>query len=141
MLDEIKFLKKRGQRTKYLPEFCDQLVEHMSSGFSFDSFKAVTGSSLVAMYDWVDRYPDWAYAKEQGNAARLLYLEQKLMEAACGGRNQVPAIVHALKNVGNGMAWEGCAPIQGKTRVSTEDADGKGITITFESVADSDFEP
>ena len=71
MLDEIKFLKKRGQRTKYLPEFCDQLVEHMSSGFSFDSFKAVTGSSLVAMYDWVDRYPDWAYAKEQGNGAGI----------------------------------------------------------------------
>ena len=53
-----------GRPTKYRPEFCQQLVEHMAKGLSFESFQC--GAGLSTMYEWVERHPEFAEAKSLG---------------------------------------------------------------------------
>lgn len=60
--------KKRGRPTKYKPEFCELLIEHMASGLSFESFGGLDEVEVWkdVLYDWVKLYPDFSNAKRLG---------------------------------------------------------------------------
>ncbi len=56
---------------KYDPKFCAMLPVHMSNGASFLSFGAKLYEmgikvTRTTMYEWVEKYPDWAHAKGVG---------------------------------------------------------------------------
>lgn len=67
---------KMGAPTKYMKEFPELLIEHMNQGFSFDSFPATvfekTSGAIrfgkTALYVWEKKYPEFANAKEIGQA-------------------------------------------------------------------------
>lgn len=53
-----------GRITKYDPEYCEQLIEHMSKGLSFEAFAGHVGVSKQTIYDWVDRHEEFKEAKD-----------------------------------------------------------------------------
>ena len=59
----------------YKHEFCEQLIEHMGRGYSFDSFAAVIGVTQRKLFLWIDKYADFHRAKEAGEVKSLLFWE------------------------------------------------------------------
>jgi DNA-binding XRE family transcriptional regulator len=64
-----------GRPTKYLPEYCEQLIEHMDSGLSFESFAGKIGVSKRVLYDWEKEYPEFLHAKEIGTEKSRIFWE------------------------------------------------------------------
>ncbi len=53
-----------GRPSKYKTEYCEQLIEHMASGLSYESFAGELQISKQVLYDWEKVHPDFLYAKE-----------------------------------------------------------------------------
>lgn len=62
--------------TKYKKQYCQELVEHMRDGYSFHSFAGKIGVGARTLFDWLDKYPDFQDAKDQGEHACLLFWEK-----------------------------------------------------------------
>jgi hypothetical protein len=71
MSDEVKL----GQPSKYKPEYCDMLIDHMSEGYSFESFGAVIRIGKKTMYNWIKDHEEWKEAKDVAEAMALKYFE------------------------------------------------------------------
>ncbi len=67
--------KERGRPTKYKPEYCLQLVEHMAKGLSFECFAAVIGVNRDSLNEWAKVHPDFSVAKSEGLDQNLLFWE------------------------------------------------------------------
>jgi hypothetical protein len=72
------------RRAKYNPTLCENLVRHMEAGLSFASFSGAIGCSPTTLYTWCEKYPEFKAAREQAEAACLLYWEQQLLLGATG---------------------------------------------------------
>lgn len=70
--------------TKYKEEYCKKLIEHMSQGFSYDSFPAEVNCGLQTLYDWEKRYPEWEKAKAEAFAASQKFYETRLIAKISG---------------------------------------------------------
>lgn len=68
--------KGPGKPTKYKSEYCEQLIEHMSKGLSYESFAGTAGVHRSVLYDWEDTYPEWKDAKETAFSKCLLFWER-----------------------------------------------------------------
>jgi hypothetical protein len=68
----------------YKREWCAMLVKHMSQGHSFSTFSTVCGVTRTAMYEWVDKYPEFKDAKLNGEEAAKKFLETRLMAKIAG---------------------------------------------------------
>lgn len=60
-LDDAK--AQRGRPSKYKPEYCQQLITHMSQGYSFESFAGDVEVTLSTLYEWENVHPDFSEAK------------------------------------------------------------------------------
>lgn len=58
--------------SKYKEEYDQELINHLSSGLTFDSFAGHIGVGVRTIYDWVDRHESFKTAKEIGYAKSLL---------------------------------------------------------------------
>jgi hypothetical protein len=74
-----------GRPSKYRESYCQQLVEHMQQGLSFESFAAVVGVHRDTLYEWVSKHEAFSDAKKRGWAAGLLYFEQMGIQGMIGG--------------------------------------------------------
>lgn len=69
-----------GGPTLYKPEYCKELIEHMSGGLSYESFGGVIRVSRTTLYNWEEQFEDWAEAKEIGVACSQLFWERTAVE-------------------------------------------------------------
>lgn len=67
--------KPVGRPSKYKPEYCEQLIEHMSNGYSFESFAADLSVSKDTLYEWSKVYPEFSDAHAVGRMKLLKHLE------------------------------------------------------------------
>lgn len=67
--------RSRGQPTAYDPKFCDDLVEHMGKGLSFESFAGKCNVCFKTLYNWAKLNPEFLQAKADGEAKGLETLE------------------------------------------------------------------
>lgn len=67
-----------GRPTKYKPEYCAQLIEHMKEGYSFEAFAGLICVSIDSLYEWTKVHPDFSEAKSQGRGHGLLCDERVL---------------------------------------------------------------
>ena len=67
---------KRKLYSKYKPEYCQLLIEHMATGLSWLSFSGVVGVAFATAKLWVETHKDFAEAKGIGEAQGLLYWEK-----------------------------------------------------------------
>lgn len=68
--------------SKYKPEHCDLLIEHMAQGYSFESFGAVIKVGRNTLYLWAREIPDFREAKEVGEAMALKFFETAIKSAS-----------------------------------------------------------
>jgi hypothetical protein len=87
-----------GRPSKYKPEYCDQLREHMAQGFSLESFGGVVKVCRATLYEWAEVHPDFSDAIKEGKTASQLKWEQALQAAVVNpkGMNVTP-VIFALK--------------------------------------------
>jgi len=65
--------------TKYKPEFCELLIEHMSKGFPISSFGSVVGVSRQTVGQWAKYHQEFAEARAVGLAkSEQFYVQQAL---------------------------------------------------------------
>lgn len=74
-----KNLVSPGQPTKYKPEYCQRLIEHMEKGFSYETFGADLNVSKQTVYDW-EIHPEFLDAKRRAFAKCQQWWEEKAAE-------------------------------------------------------------
>jgi len=72
-----------GRPSKYKPEYCEMLIEHMKKGLSFESFSGLVGVHLDTLYEW-QKKPEFSEAKNIGRAYERLFWEKIYTHAAMG---------------------------------------------------------
>jgi transposase len=89
-----------GRPTKYRPEFCEALIKHMSSGYSFESFAAKINTDRSQLYRWTERYPAFRDAHKKAKEQCQFWWETLGMGGTTGkveGFN-VAAWIFNMKN-------------------------------------------
>lgn len=66
-----------GRPTKYKPEYCELLIEHMAGGHSFESFagRPDVRVNIDTLYEWAKVHPQFSEAKSIGYAASFYQWE------------------------------------------------------------------
>lgn len=54
-----------GRPSLYKPEYCEKLIEHMSSGLSFETFGASIDVCRATVFNWVNEHPEFLDAKKK----------------------------------------------------------------------------
>ena len=62
--------------SKYKPEFCEMLVEHMTLGYSFESFAADANVNQDTLINWSKNHPEFMEAKRLGYSKCLKFWEK-----------------------------------------------------------------
>ena len=88
-----------GAPTKYKPEYCQKLKDHMARGFSFLSFAAEVGVHTDTIYEWQKQHVDFSEAIKQGDVLSRRALEAIMVGNATGKIKGNPACaIFLLKN-------------------------------------------
>ena len=83
--------------SKYKPEYCERLIDHMAQGMSFESFAGKVRVSKGTLFNWYKDYPDFKEAKEIGEACLLYFFENVGNEAIYGQIEHFNASVWIFK--------------------------------------------
>ena len=73
-----------GRPTIYRKKYCDQLIDHMAKGLSFESFAGVLGVCKQTLYNWEALHVDFVDAKKRGTEKSRLFWEKLGIAGACG---------------------------------------------------------
>lgn len=73
-----------GRPTKYKPEYCDLVIEHMAKGLSKESFAGVVGVDKVTVYNWIDAQEAFFNAVKRGEELSRLFWEELGRKGAMG---------------------------------------------------------
>lgn len=78
-MDKTKNNSNRSKEGKFLckynPIFDQKLIEHMSLGFSFESFAGVVGVTRQSLYNWEKKFKSFKKAKGIGVSKSLMFWE------------------------------------------------------------------
>lgn len=91
-------MAKRGRPTDYTDTLGGEILSLMSEGLSLAASAAELGFHRQRVYDWIERYPDFADTIKLAQAKRQAFLERRLLSASDGP--VVTSTIFALKNAG-----------------------------------------
>lgn len=86
-----------GRPPKYSTKLCEQLIDHMASGLSYQSFAGVLRINPKTLYDWEKSHPEWVEAKAVGKALLLLSDETMLQRGISGTQRGYNVAAHKWK--------------------------------------------
>lgn len=87
-----------GRPSKYDPEYCEQIVEFMSNGYSVMAFAGSIRVSRSTVYKWAEGNPSFSDALKAAQAAAAQWWEDRLRQVAATGEGNAAAAIFALKN-------------------------------------------
>lgn len=64
-----------GAPTKYRPEYCADLIIHMSKGLSYQSFAGHVRVNIDTLYEWETNNPEFSDAKKKAMEINRLFWE------------------------------------------------------------------
>ena len=67
---------KVGRPTSYKPEYCEMLIEHMSEGYSFESFGGIIEVNEDTLYEWVKVHKEFSDSKKIGTQKSMVWWEK-----------------------------------------------------------------
>jgi len=70
--------------SKYKPEYCQMLIDHMSKGFSYETFGAEVSCGRTTLYDWELVHPEWKAAKKEAMERAQKFFETRLIAKISG---------------------------------------------------------
>lgn len=62
---------KTGRPTKYDPKYCEELINHMARGLSYESFAGFICVAISTIYKWEKEHPEFSEAKKEGQARSM----------------------------------------------------------------------
>lgn len=65
-----------GRPSKYKPEYCELLIEHMGKGFSYDSFAGLIEVHIDTLYEWEKVNPEFSEAKKIAFSKCMIFWEK-----------------------------------------------------------------
>jgi len=87
-----------GRPTKYKPEYCDMLVEHMTGGLSFESFGAVADVSEETLHTWKSKHPEFLESYKKGRSHSMKHWEEMGHDMVLAGQGNATAWIFNMKN-------------------------------------------
>ena len=97
MTEKVK--RPVGRPSKYRPEYCDMLVEHMAEGASMTSFAAEIDVSRETISEWSRVHPEFSVAVKKGKAKCAAWWERLGRTGAMGGEVNPTLVIFGLKNM------------------------------------------
>lgn len=88
-----------GQPTKYKPEMCDVVRDHLSLGFSLTSACGKIGVVKQTAYNYAEEYPQFLDAINMGRAIGMALWEERLTVQALESPGNTAALIFAMKNL------------------------------------------
>lgn len=73
-----------GRPSKYKPEYCQLIIEHMEKGYSLESFGAIAEVCKDTLFEWQKVHPEFKEAVDIGYAKSLLWWEKAGMQGMLG---------------------------------------------------------
>lgn len=74
-------MKQLGRPSKYKPEYCKELLDHMREGFTLESFAGRIGVCRDTLHEWSNTHEDFSDATKRGKAASQYAWESKLKQS------------------------------------------------------------
>lgn len=88
-----------GRPPKYDPKYCEDLIEHMKEGYSYESFAAIVETHKQTLYNWEKKYPEFLDAKKQAFDHCRLFWEKHGVQGMWGGKEfSAPVWIFNMKN-------------------------------------------
>jgi DNA-binding XRE family transcriptional regulator len=84
--------------SSYKEEYCDQLIEHMRKGLSYEAFAGVIGVSNKTIHTWEGKHPEWKEAKGIGFNACRIFWEKLGVDLATGGKGNATVWIANMNN-------------------------------------------
>ena len=124
-----------GKPSSFKPEYCEQLIQYMSGGLSFEAFAGHLGVAVSTIWQWEQEHEKFAEAKKVGYALGLEFWEKLGRNAAAGKVPNFNATVWIF-NMKNRYQWRDRHEIQVKKiqPAIVERLDGGTIELTAEEV-------
>lgn len=99
-LEPYETKKFNGRPTKYKPEYCEKLIEHMSNGFTFLSFAGTIDCFERVLYLWMAKHPEFKLARKIGESKSRKKIESIILDIATGKikNGNATAAIFLLKN-------------------------------------------
>lgn len=107
-----------GRPSKYKPEYCEMLIEHMKTGLSFETFATVVGAGRETIYEWARVHPEFSDAKTKGFEENLAFWEKAGISGMLGHIQGFNAAVFIF-NMKNRHHWRDKVDIESKSTVTT----------------------
>lgn len=73
---KVESPRPNGRPTKYKPEYCEELIEYMAKGFSFEAFAGKIQTHKDTLYEWCKVHKDFSDAKSLGLSRALVFWEE-----------------------------------------------------------------
>lgn len=104
-----------GRPTKYKKEFCQAVVDHLSKGYSFETFAPAIGVSVKSTYNWL-KHEEFLQAKKEGEAHGRLFWERLGIGGVTG---KIPGfnVTCWIFNMKNRFAWRDKVETSGEITV------------------------
>ena len=119
-----------GRPTLYKKIYCKKLIEHMSQGFSYETFCAVAGVSKQTLYDWEKANSEFLDSKREAFALCQLFWEGLGIKYIANTKDskKLNSSVWVF-NMKNRFQW------RDRIEVEAEVKEVKEVTINFTSEA------
>lgn len=79
--------KKVGVPSTYKKKYCEELIAHMATGLSFETFAATINTNRNTLFKWEKKYDDFSDAKKLGREKNQMFWEN-LGRAGAAGKLQ-----------------------------------------------------
>lgn len=91
--------RPRGRPSKYRPEYCQMIVDHMAEGASILSFAAEIDVARSTINEWADVHEDFSDALKRAKAKCAAWWERLARRNAMTGDGNASLVIFGLKNM------------------------------------------
>ena len=118
---KIKPSNKPNPPTKFKPQFHQMLIDHMSNGFSYETFAAKTETCPATLYRWEVIISGWLETKRKAFAKCQLWWETKGMDLySCQGMPSLQASLWMF-NMKARFGWRDTVSVEQSVNVTTDE--------------------
>jgi transposase len=108
-----------GAPTLYKPEYCQQLIDFMSQGYSFRSFACdIPGVHSGTLHEWATKIPEFGEAKAKAQDKYFKYWEE-LGKRGVGGEVKNFNAVAWIFNMKNRFQWRNEVVVKDERKVES----------------------
>lgn len=108
-----------GRPSRFKKEYCQELVKHMTQGYSIESFGAVANCGKTTIYRWLEEHEEFRNAYEEGRAKGMLFWEKLGVHGSVG---KLPGFKDRawIFNMKNRFGWREKLEHSGEIKRSTK---------------------